>query len=308
MSKDFWRERSLRQLRAWPETPPFITGEPVGRKGSARHVASGYLLAILDQSSELRSGTLARSGLDSLEAALVIPGSRGLKRIGSALPSLHEGVGTHAILAKALDELRDELNNAIDIDWVRFQVDFCFVGNLRSIQAKTTKRAFQKEAAEAHQERFSKSLGDFKRYGAIIRQKGSLGVKETAPVLEGLLLSLRELDRDIGIHLAMIGEWQKRCEAPRASIRSIFRSGPPPVTGDGLTEKTPWEFPLSRMQGDGVAMAHEFMAWKGPEYSLNKQVLLHTDDENELLEYWDTDAGRFWFRYRMDPRISRSTG
>ena len=121
--------------------------------------------------------------------------------------------------------------------------------------------------------------------------------------MTALTIALCELDRDIGIHLAVIGEWMARCAVSRATVRSIFCEGPPPVTGNGLTQETAWEFPLSRMQGEGVAMAHELMASKGPAYRLRKQALVEMDDD-KVVEYWDTDAGRFWFRYRKDPRIA----
>jgi hypothetical protein len=49
-------------------------------------------------------------------------------------------------------------------------------------------------------------------------------------------------------------------------------------------------------------MAHRFMASQGPRYRLRIQALVDMDDEN-VVEYWDTDAGRFWFRYRKDPKI-----
>jgi hypothetical protein len=184
------------------------------------------------------------------------------------------------------------------------QIEFCFDGNIKPISGEKNVSAneFLKEAAEAHRERFSDDLGDFKKASAKIIEPSSLTEDETVQMLDGLMLSIRELYRDIGIHLTVIRRWLQRCEAPRATVRSIFRSGPLLVTGDGLTEQTPWEFPLSRMQGEAVAMAHEFMSSKGPSYRLRKQALIEMNDK-KIVEYWDTDAGRFWFQYRRDPRI-----
>ena len=312
MPKTSWRKRCLDELGEVMSLPRCAKGDgrtgDYGGKGSARNKVYGLLGLVMERSAVLREEAIAMIPGERLKRALRASGVCGISEIVLCLPALYEAVGRLAILTRALDRLRDELVSCNVAEWVGFQIEFCFDENVRPISEKVSKREFQKEAKEAHEERFSKRLGDFKQFTAAILNLESLHDGENGRILEGLLLSLRELNRDIRIHLTVIWEWQKRCEAHRASIRSIFRSVPPPVTGDGLTEKTPWEFPLSRMQGEGVEMAHEFMAWKGPEYSLNKQVLLHTDDENELLEYWDTDAGRFWFRYRMDPRISGSTG
>ena len=56
------------------------------------------------------------------------------------------------------------------------------------------------------------------------------------------------------------------------------------------------------MQGEGIAMAHDLMKSKGPSHRLRKQALVGMDDE-KVEEFWETDAGRFWFRYRKDPQL-----
>jgi hypothetical protein len=273
---------------------------PAGSMGSVRYHVFCLLIGVLNRSHELRSTAIANSDLDSLRVALATPGIRSLKLIKTILPLLHQAVGTLAILTQALDQLRDELSIADAVDWVRFQVDFCFAGNVRTIDGKITKREFLKEAAAAYEERFSGRLGDFKKYRLKITKVGSLQRDELERILAGLILSLRELDRDVSIHLLVIEEWLRRCDVPRATTRSIFRKEPPPVTGDGRTRKTAWFFPWARMQGEGIAMAHEFMNSRGRSYRLRKQALVEMDDE-KVEEYWDTDAGRYWFRYRRDP-------
>jgi len=259
---------------------------------------------VVERASTLQCGTIDLIPAAHLEKALSSSCNKGIHEVQDFLPALHSAVGKLAILTRALDRLRDELVGCEDLAWLKMQVEFCFDANVESISGKKniSEKEFLKEAAEAHKERFSHDLGDFKKAAAKIIKSSSLSEEKTGQILEGLILSLRELHRDIGIHLTVIGEWVKRCDTPRASVRSIFRTGPPLVTGDGLTGQSPWEFPLSRMQGEGVAMAHEFMASKGPSYRLRKQALVELDDE-KIVEYWDTDAGRFWFRYRKDPRI-----
>ncbi len=64
------------------------------------------------------------------------------------------------------------------------------------------------------------------------------------------------------------------------------------------TKEDPWFFPQARSSAEGVAMAHEFMGSKGPDHRLHRQVLAEMDDEN-ILEYWETVAGTFWFRYAI---------
>lgn len=68
------------------------------------------------------------------------------------------------------------------------------------------------------------------------------------------------------------------------------------------TEEDPWFFPDASSQGEGIAMAHEFMNAAGPEFGLRKQYLVGMEGD-QILEYWETDSGIFWFRYRMDRDI-----
>lgn len=70
------------------------------------------------------------------------------------------------------------------------------------------------------------------------------------------------------------------------------------LTGSG-TEEDPWFFPEAT-QEEGVSLAHDFMNAKGPRYRLRRQFLVDIDEE-KVVEYWETDAGTFWFRYRKDP-------
>ena len=71
----------------------------------------------------------------------------------------------------------------------------------------------------------------------------------------------------------------------------------PIPTGDGLSEETAYFFPLAKGNHDGIPMAYEFMESRGPEYLPNRQGLRDMTD-SDILEYWETDAGVFWFRYR----------
>lgn len=303
MRKESWRKRCLRELNELQVIPDLRTAKPFGRKGSVRYDASAHLLRVIHHSYELRIQAISTCDLELLRTSLMTPGSPGIKKLKVALPRLHDAVGVLAILAQALDQFRDELINTSDVDWIRFQADFCFAGNIRSLQGKTTKREFQKQASDAHKERFSDSLGDFKKYGLAIRKIDSASEDEISSFFRGLFLSLCELNRDIGIHLSVLSEWFRRCGSTRPIIQSIFRSLSPPVCGDGETQDSAWFFPLARMQGEGVAMAHDFMASKGAAFRLRRQGLVHMDDD-KIVEYWDTDAGKFWFRYRKDPQLT----
>jgi len=160
-------------------------------------------------------------------------------------------------------------------------------------------KQFVKESSDAYEERFSNDLVDYKKTATAIGKASTLTAEEIGRILEGLILSIRKLDRDIGIHLAVIGEWLKRCEDAHSTVGEFFSKEMPPVTGDGRTQESAWFFPWARMQGEGIAMANELMASKGPDYRLRMQEL----DDEKVVEYWDAHAGRYWFRYPKDLRV-----
>ena len=262
---------------------------------------------VVTRAVTLRSGALTLIPGEPLLDALRDTSLKGEEVIGECLPILHSAVGKLAILTRALDRLRDELVDCDDSEWVSFQVEFCFDGNVEPISGEKNVPAklFLKEASDAYEERFSNDLVDYKKTATAIGKASPLTAEEIGRILEGLILSIREFDRDIGIHLAVIGEWLKRCEEcedSHSTVGEVFRKEMPPVTGDGRTQESAWFFPWARMQGEGIAMAHELMASKGPDYRLRMQALVEMDEE-KVVEYWDTDAGRYWFRYRKDPRL-----
>lgn len=71
----------------------------------------------------------------------------------------------------------------------------------------------------------------------------------------------------------------------------------PQPTGSG-TEEDPWFFPEACSLEEGIGMAYAFMHSLGPDHALKKQFLVDSD-ELHALEYWETEAGKFWFRYRQ---------
>lgn len=275
------------------------------RNASSRFIVATLLNRVLNKTNELLRDVMAPLGRDDNPFARQAFGRKTDKtEFVDWMASTLQVSGRLVLLAKALDELRDELELGDDIDWVRFQVDFCFDGNTRMVSSefKTNRRAFLKEAAIAHTDRFSDHLGDFKKIAALIRKPSAVVEEETFRIITGLIMAIRESCRDISIHREVIAGWMRRCGCSGISVRSIFRKEAPPVTGDGLTEKSAWQFPLARSKFEGVAMAHEFMRGKGPKYRLRKQAIRDIN-RSELLEYWERDAGTLWFRYRMDPRL-----
>jgi len=76
----------------------------------------------------------------------------------------------------------------------------------------------------------------------------------------------------------------------------------PPVNpqGDGLTQETAYHFPNAKSYPEMIDMAHRFMKWRGRKYTMKKQFQHIDSSDSEIIEWWETAAGKFWFRYRME--------
>ena len=81
-------------------------------------------------------------------------------------------------------------------------------------------------------------------------------------------------------------------------IMSVEPTQIPQPLGDGLTKETAYSFPQARNSFEGVAMAYAFMQSRGPEYQRLKQFQHIDSTDEEIIEWWETSAGKFWFRYR----------
>jgi hypothetical protein len=74
----------------------------------------------------------------------------------------------------------------------------------------------------------------------------------------------------------------------------------PIPTGDGLTKETAYFFPEAESNFDGVAMAYAFMNSRGPEFRRIKQCIHIESTDTEIIEWWETPSGKFWFRHRIE--------
>jgi hypothetical protein len=73
----------------------------------------------------------------------------------------------------------------------------------------------------------------------------------------------------------------------------------PIPAGDGLTKDTAFFFLEAKSNLDGVAMAYAYMESLGSEYKQLKQYQHIDSTDEEIIEWWETPVGKFWFRYRV---------
>jgi hypothetical protein len=74
----------------------------------------------------------------------------------------------------------------------------------------------------------------------------------------------------------------------------------PIPTGDGLTKDSAYFFTQAQGNFDAIGMAYKFMQSRGPQYRRLRQYLYETTD-SEIIEWWETPSGKFWFRYQLTP-------
>lgn len=252
--------------------------------------------------------------------------------LASGARAFLEHLGSLGFVAATFERLADSLKgqqseskvvSSIESASGYFQRCYYGVGSKNSKGNKVTALHVESDYIKALEKRFGDRFGNIPQiygklcefvhpnYGSnLLVSEGRLGsgrIKPPTDVFQhetddfckqivGFLAMLENLELDIGARVYALSGVLQRMSLPGAKIQNVFSERTAQPTGDGLSEDTAFYFQNARNHKEAISMTYRFLEERGIPSNCVRN--LGSVSEGFLSEYWETSAGKLWFRYK----------